>query len=110
MSVGALKTEADLERWLYQRLDGMPVNRIGGLGDALAMLVPPGAAIVWLGSGVPKGYLQADGSAVSRESRAALFAAYGTTYGEGDGSTTFNLPDESEHLPSLPEGVWVVKI
>ncbi|AXE37011.1 hypothetical protein DK843_13195 [Chromobacterium phragmitis] len=41
----------------------------------------------------PQGWLKARGNAVSRTEYAALFAAIGTTYGPGDGSTTFNLPD-----------------
>lgn len=41
----------------------------------------------------PNGWLWCDGSAVSRATYAALFAAIGTTFGAGDGSTTFNLPD-----------------
>jgi len=41
----------------------------------------------------PAGYLKADGTAVSRATYAALFAAIGTTFGVGDGATTFNLPD-----------------
>jgi len=41
----------------------------------------------------PPGYLKANGAAVSRTSYVALFAAIGTTFGAGDGSTTFNLPD-----------------
>ncbi|MHB1430382.1 MAG: phage tail protein [Rhodocyclaceae bacterium] len=42
---------------------------------------------------IPYGWLRANGAAVSRETYAALFAAIGTTYGAGDGATTFNLPD-----------------
>lgn len=42
---------------------------------------------------VSPGYLACDGSAVSRATYAALFAAIGTNWGAGDGSTTFNLPD-----------------
>jgi phage-related tail fiber protein len=42
---------------------------------------------------VPSGWLGADGTAVSRSTYAALFAAISTLYGAGDGSTTFNLPD-----------------
>lgn len=41
----------------------------------------------------PAGWLKANGAAVSRTTYAALFAAIGTTFGSGDGSTTFNLPD-----------------
>ena len=42
---------------------------------------------------VPTGYLECDGSAVSRTTYAALFAVIGSLYGTGDGSSTFNLPD-----------------
>ena len=45
------------------------------------------------GEAAPTGWLLAAGSAVSRTTYATLFAAIGTTYGAGDGSTTFNLPD-----------------
>ena len=44
-------------------------------------------------STAPSGWLAADGSAVSRTTYAALFAAISTTFGTGDGSTTFNLPN-----------------
>lgn len=47
------------------------------------------------GSTAPQGYLLCDGSAVSRNDYADLFAAIGTVYGAGDGSTTFNVPDLS---------------
>ena len=42
---------------------------------------------------IPSGYLLCNGAAISRTDYAALFAAIGTIYGTGDGSTTFNLPD-----------------
>lgn len=42
---------------------------------------------------IPAGYLIEDGAAVGRVAYATLFAAIGTTYGAGDGATTFNLPD-----------------
>lgn len=45
------------------------------------------------------GWLECDGSAVSRTTYAALFAAYSTTFGAGDGSTTFNLPDLRGRAP-----------
>lgn len=52
-----------------------------------------GTIAMYAGSTVPSGYLQCDGSAVSRTTYSELFAAIGTAYGPGDGSTTFNLPD-----------------
>lgn len=55
---------------------------------------PVGTMLDWpVTSSYPTGFLRADGSAVSRTSYADLFALIGTTYGVGDGSTTFNLPN-----------------
>ena len=58
-----------------------------------------GTMQIFAGSTVPDGYLLCDGQAVSRETYAALFAEIGTTWGEGDGSTTFNVPDMREVAP-----------
>lgn len=58
-----------------------------------ANLCPPGVVLPYAGSAAPTNWLLCDGSAVSRTTYADLYAAIGTTYGTGDGSTTFNLPD-----------------
>lgn len=55
--------------------------------------VPAGTVVPFAGTVEPAGWLFAAGQAVDRAAHAALFAAIGTTYGAGDGSTTFNLPD-----------------
>jgi microcystin-dependent protein len=55
--------------------------------------VPAGVVIDFSGSTIPEGYLLCDGSEVSRTTYARLFTLIGTTYGAGDGSTTFRLPD-----------------
>lgn len=55
--------------------------------------VMPGTIEVYSKNSTPDGYLLCNGQAVSRTTYANLFAVIGTTYGEGDGSTTFNLPD-----------------
>lgn len=52
-----------------------------------------GAIVMWPTATPPTGWLLCDGSAVSRTTYAALFAIISTTYGVGNGSTTFNLPD-----------------
>jgi microcystin-dependent protein len=57
------------------------------------MLMPPGALMPYAGSTAPWGYLICGGQAVSRTLYAKLFSVIGTTYGAGNGSTTFNLPD-----------------
>lgn len=66
----------------------------GGTGSATgATLVPTGAVIPFAGSAAPTGWLLCYGQAVNRTTYATLFALIGSTYGAGDGSTTFNLPD-----------------
>jgi microcystin-dependent protein len=57
------------------------------------LLVPAGAVQAFAMNSAPSGWLAADGTAVSRSTYATLFAAISTTYGVGDGSTTFALPD-----------------
>lgn len=59
------------------------------------MSEPAGIVLPFAGSVAPQGYLLCDGSAVSRDTYSALFAAIGTTYGAGDGVSTFNVPDLS---------------
>ncbi len=61
--------------------------------EASAASLPAGTSNQGYWSAAPAGYLLEDGSAVSRATYANLFAVIGTTYGAGDGSTTFNLPD-----------------
>jgi len=55
--------------------------------------MPSGVVMPFAGSSAPSGYLLCYGQAVSRTTYASLFTAIGTTYGAGDGSSTFNLPD-----------------
>lgn len=55
--------------------------------------LPLGVVYAYVGSTVPTTYLECDGSAISRTDYAALFAIIGTSFGTGDGSTTFNLPN-----------------
>lgn len=59
----------------------------------LTNVLPAGIVSPYAGSTAPTGYLLCDGSAISRTNYARLFAVISTTYGTGDGSTTFNLPD-----------------
>lgn len=59
----------------------------------------PGDAKIIFFSAPDPGWLECDGSALSRTKYAALFAKIGTTYGSGDGSTTFNLPDMRGYFP-----------
>ena len=63
------------------------------ISAASALAAPPGAIISFGASSAPSGWLICDGTAVSRTTYAALFAVLGSTWGAGDGSTTFNVPD-----------------
>jgi microcystin-dependent protein len=62
-------------------------------GLRYAFVQPIGVILPYGGTSAPTGWLLAYGQAVSRTTYAALFAVYSTTYGVGDGSTTFNVPD-----------------
>ncbi len=72
---------------------GNPQNEKGIPLDAVASGSAVGSIALFAGAELPEGYLLCDGAALSREVYAELFSAIGTTWGEGDGSTTFNLPD-----------------
>jgi len=65
----------------------------------LANSVPTGAINMWGTATAPTGYLLCAGAAVSRTTYAALFAVISTTFGVGDGSTTFNLPNYTSRFP-----------
>ena len=71
------------------------------IANAVALAEPVGSIKPFAGTTVPDGYLLCDGSAISRTTYAALFAVIGTTYGTGDGSTTFNLPKLNTGDPAL---------
>lgn len=78
---------ADLEG----ALDSLPSSPEG---SPIAGIVYPFAGDI-----VPEGFLICDGEAYSRDDYAELFEAIGTTYGEGDGATTFNVPDLQTRVP-----------
>jgi len=61
--------------------------------------VNTGIIVPWMDSSIPSGFLECNGSAVNRTTYSALFAVVGTTYGIGDGSTTFSLPDLQDNIP-----------
>jgi microcystin-dependent protein len=66
---------------------------VTGAGGTPPSVLPSGMLAPFAGASAPAGWLLCAGQAVSRTVNATLFAAIGTTYGAGDGSTTFNLPD-----------------
>ena len=66
---------------------------------AQVVAMPRGGIIMWPSSTPPTGCLSLNGAAISRTTYAFLFSLFGTTFGSGDGSTTFNLPDSRNRAP-----------
>ena len=77
-------------------LDELDAEKIGNTDSRL---MPSGSITQFAGSATPAGWLICDGAAVSRATYSALFAIVGTTYGAGDGSTTFNVPNLKGRVP-----------
>lgn len=71
--------------------------------SAVGGMAPTGVVLPFAGSTAPTGWLLCNGSAVSRTTYADLFTAISTTYGTGDGTTTFNLPDLGGRVPAGKE-------
>lgn len=65
----------------FKTLNGLPTD------------IPKGAVLPFAMSAIPEGWLKCNGAAISRTVYNNLFSLIGTTYGAGDGSTTYNLPD-----------------
>lgn len=74
-------------------------RNIADAAVAAGGLAPAGCVLPYAGATAPTGWLLCFGQAVSRTTYAALFAAIGTAYGTGDGSTTFNVPDLRGRVP-----------
>jgi len=68
-------------------------------------VIPPGVVMAFTSLTIPSGWLKCDGAAISRTTYSALYNVIGQTFGAGNGSTTFNLPDlRGEFIRGLDEG------
>jgi microcystin-dependent protein len=76
--------------WDCDPCSGVPTSGYGGSAPGY---VPIGSIMPFGGGSPPSGWMLCDGSDVSRTTFAPLFAVIGTTFGSGDGATTFNIPD-----------------
>lgn len=70
--------------------------------------IPTGGIMMWSTASAPTGFLLCNGSAISRTAYAALFAVIGTTFGVGDNSTTFNLPNYNNRTPVGAGGLYAL--
>ena len=78
---------------------GTNTTQLATTAFVVANAVLTGALLMWPTASAPSGYLLCNGSAVSRTTYSALFAVISTTFGIGDGSTTFNVPDYTNRMP-----------
>lgn len=93
MSQGVANVNAEIINAI-EGLGGTPSSSNDNLITALrTVLFPTGSFLEHGANTPPSGFLAADGSAISRTTYADLFAVIGTTWGAGNGTTTFNIPD-----------------
>lgn len=98
LTLGSGKTVAVSNSLTFTGTDGTSFAFPSSSGTVLTdgtigTYLPPGVIFPYVATTAPSGYLLCNGQAVSRATYAALFAVIGTSYGAGDGSTTFNVPD-----------------
>lgn len=90
------KADIDLNNTDFRKLEN---NNNVLSWDGQNVITYAGIIAAFAGTTPPTGWLKCDGSAVSRTTYAALFAVIGTTYGAGNSSTTFNLPNLIGRVP-----------
>lgn len=79
--------------WVNDSLPALNATNLNKIENQLVELNVVGSVSMFAGSTAPTGWLLCNGAAVSRTTYSDLFDIIGTTYGEGDGTTTFNLPN-----------------
>lgn len=85
---------------------GTNTTQLATTAFVIASVGPTGHMLLWPTATAPTGFLLCAGTAVSRSTYAALFAVIGSTYGAGDGSTTFNLPNFNNRSPIGAGGLY----
>jgi microcystin-dependent protein len=78
---------------------GTNTTQLASTAFVLANSNPTGGLMMWTTGTAPTGWLLCAGAAVSRSTYSALFAVIGTTFGVGDGTTTFNVPNYTNRMP-----------
>ena len=85
--------------WVNDSTPAINATNLNNIENGIATANITGSITMYAGATAPDGWLICDGSAVSRTDYAELFNVIGTTYGTGDGSTTFNIPDLQGRVP-----------
>lgn len=95
-----LRMPGSLNLFLAWLLDSDGAISEEAAATAADYLSPIGSIFIWGGSSLPSdSWLVCNGQAVSRSTYSTLFERYGTTWGAGDGSSTFNLPNLQDRIP-----------
>ncbi len=90
---------ANLEAVPLQQVNALITAATASFAVDIANAMPVGSVVMWLNASVPSGWLEMNGAAISRTTFEDLYSLLGTTYGSGDGSTTFNLPECRGEFP-----------
>lgn len=90
---------ANLQTVPLQQVNSLITAATSTFATSIANAMPVGSVVLWLNATPPTGWLEMNGAAISRTTYATLFTLLGTTYGSGDGSTTFNLPEVRGEFP-----------
>ena len=85
--------------WVNDSTPAINATNLNNIENGIATANITGSITMYAGATAPDGWLICDGSAISRTDYADLFSVIGTTYGTGDGSTTFNIPDLQGRVP-----------
>ena len=89
----AISAAAEADSTLESTLRSLVSAETTARNTAISKAVPAGTVIAFAANKAPEGFLLCNGAAVSRTTYKVLFSAIGTTYGKGNGSSTFNLPN-----------------
>lgn len=100
------RTRATGERITADDWNTDVVENIKALRETMPSGIPVGTILPYAGSNPPAGWIWANGQACNRITFSALFSVIGTTYGAGDGSTTFLTPDMRGRLPLGRENMF----
>ena len=85
--------------WVNDSTPAINATNLNNIENGIATANITGSITMYAGANAPDGWLICDGSAVSRTTYADLFSVIGTTYGSGDDSTTFNIPNLKGRVP-----------
>lgn len=99
MSKITYSTKSDINTTATPEVNKVTAANMNEIKTVVNNNTPAGSIILYSGTAVPTGWLICDGSAVSRTTYSSLFTAIGTTYGAGNGSTIFNLPNLKGKVP-----------